>query len=97
MAPVEFIAAVLQPVRPWDQHLTSPRRAHLVGPVSVDKLPAARGVCAQSSAHRDNHRPLISGYDLDLLAGWRDHRPPQVTSATRPGPRRGTRSREGAR
>ena len=43
-APVELVAAILQPVRPRDQHLPPARRAHLVGPVSVDKLPAAGGV-----------------------------------------------------
>jgi hypothetical protein len=42
--PVELEAAILQPVRPRDQHLTPARGAHLVGPVSVDKLPAAGGV-----------------------------------------------------
>jgi len=33
---VELVAAILKPVRPRDQYLTSARRAHLVGPVSVD-------------------------------------------------------------
>src|SRR5262249_48090635 len=41
---VELVAALFQPVRPRDQYLTSARRAHLVGPVSVDKLPAAGGI-----------------------------------------------------
>src|SRR5262245_25222290 len=41
---VELVAAILKPVRPRDQYLTSARGAHLVGPVSVDKLPAAGGV-----------------------------------------------------
>jgi hypothetical protein len=39
--PVELVAAILQPVRPRDQRLAPARGAHLVGPVSVDKLPAA--------------------------------------------------------
>ena len=42
--PVEFVAAILQPVRPRDQHLTPTRGAHLVSSVSVDKLAAARRV-----------------------------------------------------
>jgi hypothetical protein len=33
---VELVAAILKPVRPRDQYLTSARGAHLVGPVSVD-------------------------------------------------------------
>src|SRR5262252_4271408 len=41
---VELVAAILQPVRPRDQYLTSARGTHLVGPVSVDKLPAAGGI-----------------------------------------------------
>ena len=42
--PVELVAAVLQPVRPRDQGLTPARGAHLVGPISVDKVPTAGGV-----------------------------------------------------
>ena len=34
-------AAILKSVRPRDQYLTSARGDHLVGPVCVDKLPAA--------------------------------------------------------
>jgi hypothetical protein len=41
---VELVAAILQPIRPRDQRLTPARGAHLVGLVSVDKLPAAGGV-----------------------------------------------------
>jgi hypothetical protein len=40
-APVELVAAVLQPVRPRDQDLAPARGAHLVGPISVDKVPTA--------------------------------------------------------
>jgi hypothetical protein len=38
-APVELVAAVLKPVRPRDQGLPSARGAHLVGAISVDKVP----------------------------------------------------------
>src|SRR5260370_35235737 len=56
---VELVAAILQPVRPRDQYLTSSRGAHLVGPVSVDKLPAAAGGCAESTANLDDHSLLV--------------------------------------
>src|SRR5262245_11622787 len=36
--PVEFVAAILQPVRPRDQHLTPTRGAHFVRSISVDEL-----------------------------------------------------------
>src|SRR5262245_684961 len=41
---VELVAAILKPVRPRDQYLTSARGARFVGPVSVYKLPAAGGI-----------------------------------------------------
>ena len=82
---VEFIAAILQPVRPRDQHLTPARRAHLVGTVSVDKLPAAGGVGAKPTTNLDDHRLLISGCDRDLLARWRyQHSPPVKSPVGRP-------------
>jgi hypothetical protein len=40
-ATVELVAAVLKPVRPRDQNLTAARGTHLVGPISVDKVPTA--------------------------------------------------------
>jgi hypothetical protein len=70
---VKFVAAILQPVWPWDQHLTPARGAHLVGSVSVDKLPAAGGVGAKSSTNLDDHCLLITGRDRDLLTRWCDH------------------------
>ena len=73
-ATVELVAAVLQPVRPRDQHLPPARGAHLVGPVPVDKVPAAGGVRAEAAADLDDHSLLIAGCDFELLAGWRDHR-----------------------
>jgi hypothetical protein len=78
---VELVAAVLKPVRPRDQYLTSARGAHLVGPVSVDKLPAADRVRAESTTNLDDHSLLISDCDLDLFAGWRDHRSPPIRPA----------------
>ena len=72
---VEFIAAILQPVRPRDQHLTPARRAYLVGVVSVDKLPAAGGVGAKPTTNLHDHGLLISRCDRDLLARWRYQHP----------------------
>jgi hypothetical protein len=40
-APFELVAAVLQPVRPRDQHLPPARGAHLAGAVPINKVPAA--------------------------------------------------------
>jgi hypothetical protein len=57
---VKFVAAILQPVWPRDQYLTPARGAHFVSSVSVNKLPAARGVGAKSSTNLDDHGPLIS-------------------------------------
>src|SRR5215469_16890768 len=71
--PVELIAPILQPVRPRDQHLTSARRTHLIGVISVEKLTAANRVRAESSANPDDDSLLIFGCDRDLLAGWCDH------------------------
>src|SRR5262249_34508917 len=72
-ASVELVAAILQPVRPGDQHLPPRRGAHLLGPVAVDKFPAANGICAQSPANLDDHGALMLGRDFELLAGWRNH------------------------
>ena len=68
---IELVTAILQPVRPRDQHLTPARRAHLVGTVSIDKLSAAGGVGAKPTTNLDDHRPLIRGCDRYLLARWR--------------------------
>ena len=58
--PLELVAAVLEPVRPRDQHLPPSRGAHLVGAVSVEELPAARRVRAQPAADLDDHGPLVA-------------------------------------
>jgi hypothetical protein len=71
--PIELVATVLQPIRPWDQRLTPSRGAHLVGPISVDKLSTASGVRAESPADLDDNSVLIPGDDLDVLSGWCDH------------------------
>src|SRR6516165_11895836 len=82
--PVELVAAILQPVRPRDQHLTPTRGAHLVSSVSVDKLAAACGVGAEATTNLDDNGLLISSYDRDLLARWCDHRSPPVGSTVWP-------------
>src|SRR5262249_32747147 len=79
-AAVELVAAIFKPVRPRDQDLAAAGGAHLVRPVAVDQLPAAGGVCAQSTANLDDHGALIAERDFDLLAGWRDHRSPPVST-----------------
>jgi hypothetical protein len=71
---VKFVAAILQPIWPRDQYLTSAPGAHFIGSVSVDKLSAAHGVGAKSSTKLDDHCLLISGCDRDLLTRWCDHR-----------------------
>jgi hypothetical protein len=71
---VKFVAAILQPIWPRDQYLTSARGAHFVGSISVDKLSAAHGVGAKSSTNLDDHCLLIPGCDRDLLTRWCDHR-----------------------
>jgi hypothetical protein len=43
-----------------------------------------RSVCRQlrhAGTHYSDHSLLISGCDLDLLAGWRDHCSPRVRPA----------------
>src|SRR5215469_10035653 len=71
---VKFVAAILQPVWPRDQYLAPARGAHFVSSVSVDKLPATRGVGAKSSTNLDDHGLLITDCDRDLPTGWCDHR-----------------------
>jgi hypothetical protein len=70
---VKFVAAILQSIWPGDQYLTTTRGAHLVGLVSIDKLPAARSVRAKASTNPDDHSLLISSRDRDLLTRWGDH------------------------
>src|SRR6516165_3307074 len=70
---IKFVAAVLQSVWPRDQYLTPARRTHFVSSVSVDKLPATRGVGAKSSTNLDDHGLLIPDCDRDLLTRWCDH------------------------
>src|SRR5262249_18503729 len=95
-ASIELVAAILQPVRPGDQHLPSPREAHLLGPVAVEKLTAPGGVCAKSPANLDDHGTLMRGRDLDLLSGWRNHGTPRAGSAVPAGGRRRTDGATGA-
>src|SRR5262249_59538241 len=67
-APVERVAAVLKPVRPRDQGLPSARGAHLVGPVSVDKVPTAGRGCAGASPALDRPRSPLPPHDPRLPA-----------------------------
>src|SRR5262245_61977144 len=83
-APVELVAAILQPVGPRDQYLTPARGAHLVIAVSIDKLPAVGGVRAKSSANLDDYSPLTLGHDLDLLAGRQNHGAPHNAGCATP-------------
>jgi hypothetical protein len=85
-APIKLVAAILQSVGPWDQHLSPGRGAHLLGPVAIENLPTAGRVCAKPAANLDDYRPLVFGSDLDLLAARRNHGAPLAnsdTSATR--------------
>src|SRR5262249_16193528 len=70
----KFVAAILQPVWPRDQYLPPGRRAHLVGSVCIDKLPAVGGVGAKSATNLDDHCLLIKGSDRELLTRWCGHR-----------------------
>src|SRR5262249_30214383 len=81
-APVELVAAILQPVGPGDQDLPAGRRAHLLGPVAVEKLSAPGRVCTKSATNLDHRRPLPFGRDLDLLAGRGNHGAPHASCAT---------------
>jgi hypothetical protein len=70
--PVEFIAAVLNPVRPGEQHLPAARGAHLLGGVSVEEIAVAHGVGAESAAELGVYGALVVEPELDLLAGRRN-------------------------
>src|SRR5262245_11830136 len=81
-APIELVAAILQPIGPWDQHLPPRGGAHLVDPVAVEKRPATGGVRTKPAADLDDYRPLILDCNLDLLAGGCNHGAPHASSAT---------------
>src|SRR5262245_18913060 len=88
--PIELVVAILQPVGPGYQDLTARRRAHLILPVPVKKLPSADGVCAKPAANFDDDCALAVGRDLSLRAGGCDHGAPQISSAMSANlPRRG--------
>jgi hypothetical protein len=65
---VELVGAVLDPIRPREQHLPSPRGAHLVSRVAVEELAIPRGVRTEPAAHLHHHRTLVSVGELDLFA-----------------------------
>ena len=56
---VELVGAVLDPVRPRDQHLPAPRMAHLLGRVAVDHVATGDGVRTDAAADLDDDRPLV--------------------------------------
>jgi hypothetical protein len=65
----ELVSAVLDPVRPRDEHLAAPGAGHLVGAVAVDDVAAAHGVGTEAGADLDDDGPLVSRGNLDLLTG----------------------------
>ena len=71
--PIELVSAVLQAVRPRDEHLAAARVAHVARPISVEDGQTAHLVGAKPAADLDDHCPLGSELDLDLLARGRDH------------------------
>src|SRR5262245_8478671 len=81
-APVELVAAILQPVGPRDQNLPAGRGAHLLGPVAIENFPAAGGVCAKPATNLDDYRPLVFRGDLDLLATRCNHGATHASSAS---------------
>ena len=62
------VAAVLQPVRPWDQYLATPRRAYLVDPVAVEQVAALHRIATKAAADRNDDSPLLPVGDLVLRA-----------------------------
>ena len=91
-APFELVRAVLDPIRPRQQHLAPARGAHLVGSVAVEQLATACGVRAEPAADLDDDRPLVAVDELELLAG-RSARggPAQAVAASRLAPIRSSR------
>ena len=63
---VELVGAVLDAVRPRDQHLPAARGALLVRPVSVQHLPLADGIRAKPAADTDDDRALVAVDELRL-------------------------------
>ena len=57
---VELVGAVLDPVRPRDQHLPAAGRDLSVGGVAVEQLAAARRVRAQPAADLDDDGALVA-------------------------------------
>ena len=72
-ATLELVGAVLDAVRPGDEHLAPTTRRHLVDLVAVDDVLAVDGVCPEPATHLDRDRPLIVERDLELLSGRRCH------------------------
>ena len=73
-ASVELVAAVLQTVRPRDEHLAATPRRHLVEAVAVDDVLAVGGIPPKPAAHLDRDHTLLGERDLELLAGRAEHR-----------------------
>ncbi len=90
LLPVELVGAVLDPVRPRDQHLPAAGGDLPVGGVGVEQLTAARGVRPQAAAHLDDDGALVAVGDLELLAGRREHVYPGTGRTEGAGRRRAT-------
>src|SRR5262249_41992115 len=65
----ELVGTILEPVRPRHEHLSAPGHGHLFLAVTVDELVVADRVRAQACTDLDDHRTLVTGAILDLLAG----------------------------
>ena len=87
---VELVGAILEAVRPRDQHLAPPRGALLVRCVAVEELATRCGVCPQAAADLHYDRPLVAVRDLDLLAGGGEHAYPGTARTDGAGRRRAT-------
>src|SRR6478672_11954559 len=67
--PPELVPAVLDPVRPRDEHLAAAGSRDLVGGVAIEQVEASDRVRAQPAADLDHHDTLLARGDLDLLTG----------------------------
>ena len=70
---VELVRAVLDAVRPRDQHLPAARGALLLRAVAVQHLPLAHGIRAKPAADTDDDRALVAVYELRLESGGAGH------------------------
>ena len=95
----ELVSAVLDPVRPRDQHLSAARAAHFLGAVTVEQLPLVYRVRTEPAADLDDDGAVIAVRQFELLAGRRDqaessawYRASSLASSSRFGNRKKTRA-----